>query len=606
MTLAVAAVVFWLAYDGGTYSLVSRNTFSIAVWWTLGLGVALGLLPRARIPRAAWLVAGLLTGFAAWTGASIAWAPSAERAFNEFNRVTMYLGVFLLVVMSASSRTARRWADGLALGITATGLLSLASRCFPEHLPAGPIQEFLSDALNWPLNYSNGLGILVALGVPLLLARSLDRPLILRATAIGALPALAGAIYLTSSRGAASSALIATCVFLALTPDRWRTLAATLAASAGGAVVISVLAARPELVDEPQRSAAVQQGEQAALLIGLACVATAAAYAAAAFAFRSAPRPPAALGWAFATATAIALATGLALADPLSRFDEFRATPTPSTATPSVEGHLLSIGSTGRWQFWSAATDQWRAHLLAGEGAGSYEAWWAEHASFALFIRDAHSLYLETLGELGIAGFALLLMALLAGLAALLLRSRAGPTVAAVTAAFATFLWGAGIDWLWELTAVTTVGVACLGLGLAPRASARRRSRPARLAVPLVALGVALAAALPILSTAQLEDSQAAAARGDTRRAAGEAHAARDLQPWASSPYVQLALVAEQAGDLRMARHWIMKAIDRDGRDWRFWLVRARLETSDGAVRAARTSLQRAAELNPRSPLLAR
>ena len=38
---------------------------------------------------------------------------------------------------------------------------------------------------------------------------------------------------------------------------------------------------------------------------------------------------------------------------------------------------------------------------VAGDGAGSYESWWAEHASFTYFVRDAHSLYLEALGELG-------------------------------------------------------------------------------------------------------------------------------------------------------------------------------------------------------------
>ena len=44
-------------------------------------------------------------------------------------------------------------------------------------------------------------------------------------------------------------------------------------------------------------------------------------------------------------------------------------------------------------------------------------------------------------------------------------------------------------------------------------------------------------------------------------------------------------------------------AIARNSRDWRLWLVSARLSAKAGDVQAARRSLCRAAELNPRSPL---
>ncbi len=53
---------------------------------------------------------------------------------------------------------------------------------------------------------------------------------------------------------------------------------------------------------------------------------------------------------------------------------------------------------------------------MLGGGAGSYEAWWAQHGSIPLFVRYAHSLYLEVLGELGVVGLVLLLSALGSGL----------------------------------------------------------------------------------------------------------------------------------------------------------------------------------------------
>ena len=64
-----------------------------------------------------------------------------------------------------------------------------------------------------------------------------------------------------------------------------------------------------------------------------------------------------------------------------------------------------------------------------------------------------------------------------------------------------------------------------------------------------------------------------------------------------------LALVSEAAGDLPPSRIWIGEAVERNRRDWRLWLVAARIEAKLGRTRAAERSLRRAIALNPRSPL---
>ena len=65
----------------------------------------------------------------------------------------------------------------------------------------------------------------------------------------------------------------------------------------------------------------------------------------------------------------------------------------------------------------------------ARPGAGSYQSWWSEHASLPLFVRDAHSLWLETLAELGVVGLLLLATAFGAAfVAALAAAGRLGPT----------------------------------------------------------------------------------------------------------------------------------------------------------------------------------
>src|SRR5439155_18898381 len=91
--------------------------------------------------------------------------------------------------------------------------------------------------------------------------------------------------------------------------------------------------------------------------------------------------------------------------------------PREFTRLPSASGdasgtHLLSGSGSGRWQFWQAAFGEFRSAPLHGGGAGSYEAWWDRHGSFSYAVKDAHSLYLETLGELGLVGFVLLVGAL--------------------------------------------------------------------------------------------------------------------------------------------------------------------------------------------------
>ena len=49
------------------------------------------------------------------------------------------------------------------------------------------------------------------------------------------------------------------------------------------------------------------------------------------------------------------------------------------------------------------------AHPVAGSGAGTFSNWWLVRRNVPLSTQEAHSLYLETLAELGPLGLALLL-----------------------------------------------------------------------------------------------------------------------------------------------------------------------------------------------------
>jgi hypothetical protein len=305
-------------------------------------------------------------------------------------------------------------------------------------------------------------------------------------------------------------------------------------------------------------------------------------------------------------------------AHPARRFDEFKQPPFLVSRTDGfTRAHLLSGNGSGRWQFWTAAADEWRSAPLIGRGAGSYESWWAQHGPITYFLRDAHSLYFETAGELGIVGLALIVGALGCGIATAIARARrdhdaGGAAVASLAGALVGYALGAGIDWMWELTIVSLVGMVCLGLLVGPateRLQVASGGCPRRFALgaAIVAAGwlVLCAEALPLLADEQLRASERASLRGDETAAISHARTARKLVPWASSPYLQLALVAEQAGDLAAARHWIEGATRRDPDNWRPWFVTARIDTELGDIKTARVNLHRAAALNPRSPLFA-
>src|SRR5256714_893745 len=100
---------------------------------------------------------------------------------------------------------------------------------------------------------------------------------------------------------------------------------------------------------------------------------------------------------------------------------------------------------------------------VLGAGAGPFERSWLLYRPVGSFARDAHSLSLETLAELGPIGLVLLLAAL--GLPLLVLRGQRDPMLATAAAGYVAYLIHTGVDWDWELPAVTLCGLIC-GSGL--------------------------------------------------------------------------------------------------------------------------------------------
>ena len=111
-------------------------------------------------------------------------------------------------------------------------------------------------------------------------------------------------------------------------------------------------------------------------------------------------------------------------------------------------------------------------------GRGTYQLRWAKNRPYRFTVIDAHSLYIEVLGEFGLVGFLLIGGALIAVFVGLARRVRGEDRhlYAAVLALGAVWAVHAGIDWDWEMPAVTLWLFALAGLGLSKPVSEGARA----------------------------------------------------------------------------------------------------------------------------------
>src|SRR5206468_4268208 len=80
----------------------------------------------------------------------------------------------------------------------------------------------------------------------------------------------------------------------------------------------------------------------------------------------------------------------------------------PTIVSQGGTARLVTARGT-RSDLYRVAIDGFQAHWLRGDGVGGFEVRWARERRVSEDVRNAHSLELETLGQLGLVGILLLL-----------------------------------------------------------------------------------------------------------------------------------------------------------------------------------------------------
>ncbi len=611
------ALIVYLGMRNGGYDSIVRGEIGIAAWWIILIGAAVGALPLQRFGRAAWVGLGLLLAFAVWTGLGIGWSESAERSVGELGRVASLLGVFVLALAVQGPGALSRVLGGVASGIAVIGLVALLSRLQPLWFPALEVPKLVEGSaprLHYPLNYWNGLAAFMAMGIPLLLAAgTYFRHLAVRAVCIAIVPALALTAYFTLSRGGALEAGVALVALLALHPRRGELATLIGLTGIGSAILIAAASQRPELMDGLDTPAATSQGSEMLAMtlvvcagVGLIAVAVGlwARYREPSEA-RRLPRRTVIAG-AVGAVVAIVLVAGAsgAISDGWESFKD--------PGVPSAEsGRFDASGGSGRYQWWSAAVDANATDPLIGIGPGTFEFWWARESSIPAFVRDAHSLYLETFAELGLVGLVLIVALVGLPLAVGLRRlsevsEEQRMLLAGAIAACAAFAVAAALEWVWELTVVPVafllLTAAILGLP-SKRKAANPPSRKPRVFAVVLAVGGLIAIAIPIAGASAIRDSQAEVRSQDLSAALDKANSAVSIQPYAASASLQEALVLELQGDYEAAVSAARMATEEEPTNWRTWLVLSRLEARAGNADASVAAYREARSLNPNSAI---
>jgi UDP-GlcNAc:undecaprenyl-phosphate GlcNAc-1-phosphate transferase len=577
----------------------------------LGLVIARPAAPR----RTALLALGGLVALSVWSLASTRWAESAAQAMTDANRWLLYASLLgVLVLLLRNDRLSRIVVAAAAAAITAFALYLTGRMMIGDGASL-----FLGRRLNFPLGYVNGEAGYLLLGLwPLIaLAERADRHW-LAGAGVGGATLLAGLAVLAQTRAVVPAVVLSAIVIVAVVPGRGRRVWALVAVAAGVGAALGPLL---EVYDSTPAGGTPDDGTIATAAAALSVAALGAGVLwglatagwSVARSRRELPRPVRhAIALAPIVAVVVAIAAVTVASNPVDRIDREYSNFVDLRGAGNSDSRFTS-GAGNRYDYWRVAADQFTGDPLKGVGAGNYDRTYFLERRTTEDIRQAHSIEMQVLGELGVPGLAALGLFVIAVLFGFARRARAAKTsledrglAVAAGGAFLVWLLHTSVDWLHLIPGVTGLALAFAAVLVGPWKRPTAEAPTAKRRVVVLACTGLIVVGAVLVGRSALAESYRSDARdaleSSPTQAISKAGDSLALDDEALDTYYVEAAAYARLDDYRRARATLLEAARREPHDFVTWGLIGDLAVRRGELAQAKRAYQRAADLNPRNP----
>lgn len=602
---------------GAGLSSLANGLYDISGWGPAGIAAAVvlaaTLLARtAAISGRVLVVAGSMAALGVISLLSAHWADDRSGAFVDGSRWLVYATAVLAFGALTPAAEGRRWLGGSALAGVTIVAAYLEIRLLIGHGEA----LFTAGRLLEPVGYANGQAALLLMGFWFAFAAAERAGSAYVSAGAAALCSLQlGLTILTQTRAAIPAAVLSVLVLMVIAPGRTRRGWLLVVSALGPLVAVrSALHVydAPKLLPPPD---SVTQPAGRAILFGAlltGIVWLIAELGRAAIAKRSTAHASRAASGALVALTVLGVVGALiAVGDPVARVDQAWADFTSLRRPPPDQSRFASVGGN-RYDYWRVAGREWGSERILGVGAGNYVQTYPQLRATSEYVQQPHSLELQVVSELGLAGLIplVLLVVALGWCVAGALRPPSGPvTTAGLAGAGVLVTWfvQTSVDWLHLLPGVTGVALVAVVLCV-PEGRAAVLRRAGRRALPIAMAFLAVITGVEA-TRITLADRYRTMARDQL--AAGEARAAitdvaRSLRfdaRSAQSYYTRSAALARR-DDYEGARDALLLVAAREPHNFLPRVLLGDLASLRRDRSAAVASYLRARELNPKDPAM--